>query len=104
MRKLCILSSVLLLAGCQGISSDSTRSSADLQEYTGKTAHFSPSKQQVPTYTSLQIHKHSSHLDKTYSLVRHSTTSRQAEQHADLWLDLASKMQLTTSVRKVIMA
>lgn len=98
MSKLCILSSVLLLAGCQGISSDSTRSSADLQEYTGNTAHFSPSKQQVPTYTSLQIHKHSSHLDKTYRLVRHSSTSRQAEQPADLWLDLASQMQLTTSI------
>ncbi|WP_188629834.1 LysM peptidoglycan-binding domain-containing protein [Oceanisphaera marina] len=93
MRRLCILSSALLLAGCQGL-----HSSGD-QDSTGKEAADSQLYHTSSIYSSLQIHDRTADLGRAYSTVPHSSSNRQQRQQAevaqaDLWLDLADKMQL----------
>lgn len=93
MRRLCIISSALLLAGCQGLHSSGH------QDSTEKNAANNPQYHTASTHTSLQTHNRTAELGRAYGTVVHSSSKRhqrtQAEaQQPDLWLDLADKMQL----------
>ncbi|WP_417614556.1 LysM peptidoglycan-binding domain-containing protein [Oceanisphaera sp.] len=96
MRRLCILSSALLLAGCQGLNSSDGQDSTSKKSADGQLYHT------TSAYSSLQIHEHTSELGRAYSKVPHSSSNRQQRLAAevkevkqpDLWLDLADKMQL----------
>ncbi|ART83418.1 lytic transglycosylase [Oceanisphaera profunda] len=96
MRRLCIITGALLLAGCQGFNSsghqDSTDNKADKSLYQTSSIH-----------ASLQTHNRTADLGRAYSTVPHSSSNRQQRQQVeveveakqtDLWLDLAEQMQL----------
>lgn len=99
MRRLCLLSSALLLAGCQAMSTDSVRHPYGHQETAGEQAN-SQLYPKSATYSSLRIQsKTTTASGRNYNTVPHSSTKRphlqqdQAQQ-SDLWLDLAANMQL----------
>lgn len=91
MRRLCIITGALLLAGCQGLNSsghqDSTSKKAEPSLYQKSSIH-----------ASLQTHNRTPDLGRAYSTVPHSSNRQQRQQEeakqSDLWLDLAEKMQL----------
>ena len=91
MRRLCIITGALLLAGCQGFNSsghqDSTDHKADTSLYQKSSIH-----------ASLQTHHRTPDLGRAYSTVPHSSSRAQRQQieatQPDLWLDLADQMKL----------
>ncbi|OIN07672.1 LysM peptidoglycan-binding domain-containing protein [Oceanisphaera psychrotolerans] len=98
MRRLCILSSALLLAGCQAMSTDSARHPYGHQETAGEQAN-SQLYPKSATYSSLRIQSKTTNSGRAYSTVSHSSTKRQPRQQAEaqqqnLWLELADSMQL----------
>ncbi|MGO4998555.1 LysM peptidoglycan-binding domain-containing protein [Oceanisphaera sp. W20_SRM_FM3] len=91
MRRLCIITGALLLAGCQGLNSsghqDSTDDKASRSLYQKSSIH-----------ASLQTHHRTTDLGRAYSTVPHSSSRQQQPQveakQPDLWLDLADQMKL----------
>ena len=91
MRRLCIITGALLLAGCQGLNSsghqDSTDDKASSSLYQKSSIH-----------ASLQTHHRTTDLGRAYSTVPHSSSRQQRQQveakQPDLWLDLAEQMKL----------
>lgn len=98
MRRLCILSSALLLAGCQAMPADSARHPYGHQETGGGQAH-SQLYPKAAAYSSLKVHSKAADGSRYYSKVPHSSDNRRNPQHAEaaqpnLWLALADQMQL----------
>ena len=91
MRRLCIITGALLLAGCQGFNSSGHQDSTDNKA--GPSLY-----QQASMHASLQTHQRTPDLGRAYSTVPHSSQRQQQPQveatQPDLWLDLADQMQL----------
>ena len=88
MRRLCIITGALLLAGCQGFNSSGHQDSTDKKA--AKSLYQTSS-----IHASLQTHNRTADLGRAYSSVPHSSHRQQVEaKQPDLWLDLADKMQL----------
>ena len=99
MRRLCILSSALLLAGCQAMPADSARHPYGHQETAGGQATHSQLYPKSAAYSSLRVQSKASADGGTYRTVAHSSSNRQfrqqtAAQQQNLWLELAEQMQL----------
>lgn len=91
MRTLCILSSALLLAGCQGLHSANTAHSNDKEAANNQLYHTSS------VYSSLQVHNRTADLGRAYSMTpSHADMLQRAAttNQANLWADLADNMQL----------
>ncbi|ART79693.1 LysM peptidoglycan-binding domain-containing protein [Oceanisphaera avium] len=90
MRRICIITGALLLAGCQGLNSSGHQDSTDSKA--AKTLY-----QKSSIHASLQTHQRTPDLGRAYSTVPHSSSRQRQQAEAaqpDLWLDLAEQMTL----------